>query len=110
MTVEKIQPKVGEIWNLVSSSETWVKCLVIEVKSNGESFISAEITIGGLEEDYTGVNIEIWDSFSTKTSAPFVIHMDSPRKLKKEYFDNKQGKLSEEDWQKVANVYCTLDK
>ena len=110
MIEKSFYPQIREIWHLYKPEESWRTCLIVESKNNGESFVTAKVIVTELPEDYNGINIEINDSFTTNVATPFTIFMDDLKEWKKEWFDVRRGQLSDEDWQKVLDIYSMLNK
>lgn len=105
MSENMINPKVGETWSLHLHHEDWYNGLVVAIKNNGEDFVTAKIICTELPVNYTGINIQIDDSFNTDIPSPFVVYLDSVKELPKKYFAKKRGQLSAKDLQRVLNSY-----
>ena len=108
MSDNVVTPDVGEIWSLYPPGEDWQNGLVIDIKGNGKKFVTAKITNSELPANYEGSNIEIYDSFNTKVSVPFVILLDSLKDLPTTYFETKRGQLSKQDFDRVLVAYSKI--
>lgn len=105
MTEPNISPQVGEIWELTNCNFDWGNVVVLEIADKGKSFIAARISITDLSVNYSGLNVEIIDSFLTNVPSNFVIHIEKADKVSKDKFSKKRGTLNDADLQKVLNNY-----
>ena len=105
MTENNVTPKIGEIWELTNCNSNWLNVVVLDIADEGKSFIVARISTTDLPVNYSGLNVEIIDSFSTKVSSSFVIYIEKTKKVSNDIFSEKRGKLNNEDWKRVKNNY-----
>lgn len=117
MTEPRIFPQVGETWQLISmpaNDADWVNVLILEVIDDTDGtkiFVSAKIIVTELPVNYSGLNVEINDGgFSSGICSPFVVYLDEPRHFDIRYFQQKRGKLKNEDWKNVVNNYLKYKK
>lgn len=110
MTNEEIQPKVREVWSLCPSNEGSFKVLVLDSKNNGELFVSAKITFEELPKNYNGLNRQIWSDCNVRMISPCIAHMDALSLLNRKWFNTNLGRLSDNNWQKILEVYQVLNK